>query len=107
MKKLLNDLKGPADRRSFMKKGLAAAGAATVGGGLLGRGVSAFGQERAGAGSSVDGPVAPGTASPSPTHAKTNLSTGKLAGNVISDDPPTIAVTIPPASPAPKSKSPV
>ena len=54
MKKLLNDLKGPADRRSFMKKGLAAAGTATVGAGLLGRGLSAFGQERAGAGSRVE-----------------------------------------------------
>ena len=54
MKKLLNDLKGPADRRSFMKKGLAAAGTATVGAGLLGRGLSAFGQERTGAGSRVE-----------------------------------------------------
>ncbi|PYV22385.1 MAG: hypothetical protein DMG27_18305, partial [Acidobacteria bacterium] len=34
MKKLLNDLRGPANRRSFMKKGLAAAGTATVGAGL-------------------------------------------------------------------------
>lgn len=45
VRNLLNDLKGPADRRSFMKKGLAAAGATTVGVGLLANGVSVFGQE--------------------------------------------------------------
>ena len=45
MKDLLNDLKGPANRRSFMKKGLAAAGTATVGAGLLGKGLSLFGQD--------------------------------------------------------------
>ncbi|HEV2379354.1 MAG TPA: ferritin-like domain-containing protein [Terriglobia bacterium] len=45
MKDLLNDLKGPANRRSFMKRGLAAAGTATVGAGLLGKGLSLFGQE--------------------------------------------------------------
>ena len=45
MKDLLNDLKGPANRRSFMKKGLAAAGTATAGAGLLGKGLSLFGQD--------------------------------------------------------------
>ncbi len=45
MKDLLNNLKGPANRRSFMKKGLAAAGTATMGAGLLAKGVSLFGQD--------------------------------------------------------------
>ena len=45
MKDLLNHLKGPASRRSFMKKGLAAAGTASVGAGLLAKGLSVFGQE--------------------------------------------------------------
>jgi hypothetical protein len=45
VKDLLNDLKGPANRRSFMKRGLAAAGTATVGAGLLGKGLSLFGQD--------------------------------------------------------------
>ena len=45
MKDLLNHLKGPASRRLFMKKGLAAAGTATMGAGLLGKGVSLFGQD--------------------------------------------------------------
>jgi hypothetical protein len=31
----------------------------------------------------------------------------RSAGNVIKDAPPTMAVTTPPAKPAPKSKSPV
>jgi len=44
VKDLLNDLKGPANRRSFIKKGLAAAGTATVGGGLLSTGLSVFGR---------------------------------------------------------------
>jgi hypothetical protein len=38
-------LKKLANRRSFLKKGVLAAGAATVGAGLLGNGLSAFGQE--------------------------------------------------------------
>ena len=42
MKDLLNGLKSPAGRRSFMKKGLAAAGAATASGALLGGGFSVF-----------------------------------------------------------------
>jgi len=42
----LNSLNGPANRRSFMKKGLAAAGTATVSGGLLAKGLSVFGQDR-------------------------------------------------------------
>ena len=46
MKDLLNDLKGPASRRSFMKKGLAAAGTASAGAGLLAKGLSVFGQDR-------------------------------------------------------------
>src|SRR3984957_18745567 len=37
-------IKKPANRRAFLKTGLTAAGAATMGGGLLGGGVSAFGQ---------------------------------------------------------------
>jgi Ferritin-like domain len=41
---VLNNLKKPADRRSFMKRGLAAAGTATVAGGLLANGVKLFGQ---------------------------------------------------------------
>jgi hypothetical protein len=45
VKDLLNDLKGPANRRSFMKKGLAAAGTATMGAGLLTKGLSVFGRE--------------------------------------------------------------
>jgi hypothetical protein len=44
VKDLLNNLKGPANRRSFMKRGLAAAGTATMGAGLLAKGVSLFGQ---------------------------------------------------------------
>ncbi len=39
-------LKKLANRRAFLKKGVLAAGAATVGAGLLGKGPSAFGQER-------------------------------------------------------------
>jgi hypothetical protein len=45
VKDLLNNLKGPANRRSFMKRGLAAAGTATMGAGLLAKGVSLFGQD--------------------------------------------------------------
>ncbi|HXJ92926.1 MAG TPA: ferritin-like domain-containing protein [Terriglobia bacterium] len=44
MEDLLNNLKKPADRRSFMKRGLAAAGTATVAGGLLANGVKILGQ---------------------------------------------------------------
>jgi len=46
VKDLLNHLKGPASRRSFMKKGLTAAGTATVSAGLLAKGLSVFGQDR-------------------------------------------------------------
>jgi hypothetical protein len=46
VKKLFNPLKGPADRRSFIKKGLAAAGTASAGAGLLARGLPLFGQDR-------------------------------------------------------------
>jgi hypothetical protein len=45
VKDLLNSLSGPANRRSFMKKGLTAAGTATMGAGLLAKGVSLFGQD--------------------------------------------------------------
>jgi hypothetical protein len=38
--------KQASNRRSFLKNGMLAAGVATAGAGLLGRGVSAFGQER-------------------------------------------------------------
>ena len=46
MKDLTNKLKAPANRRSFMKQGLAAAGTATVGAGLLSNGLSLFGQDQ-------------------------------------------------------------
>jgi ferritin-like protein len=45
VKDLVNNLKKPAGRRSFMKKGLAAAGTATVGSGLLTSGLSVFGRD--------------------------------------------------------------
>jgi len=45
MREQLDDSKGRANRRSFIKKGLAAAGTASVAGGLLGNGLSLFGQE--------------------------------------------------------------
>lgn len=41
MKDLQNGLKASVNRRSFMKRGLTAAGAATVSAGLLGNGLSA------------------------------------------------------------------
>jgi len=46
VKNLLKDLKGPAGRRAFMKKGVAAAGTATLGVGLLARGLPIFGQDQ-------------------------------------------------------------
>ena len=48
MKDLLNSLKGTAGRRAFIKKGLAAAGTATVGTGLLANGLSVFADEEQG-----------------------------------------------------------
>ncbi len=45
MKNLLRNMKHPADRRSFMKKGLVAAGTATMGAGLLATGLPAFGED--------------------------------------------------------------
>ena len=45
MKNLLNGLKSSINRRSFMRKGLTAAGAATLGAGLLTHSSSALGQE--------------------------------------------------------------
>ena len=44
MTDLLKNLKKPADRRSFMKKGFAAAGTATIAGGLLANGVKILGK---------------------------------------------------------------
>src|SRR6266436_4115128 len=44
MKKEVNVFAGSTNRRTFLKKGTVAAGAATVGAGLLGAGPSAFGQ---------------------------------------------------------------
>ena len=46
MKHPLNTPKGPANRRSFMKRGLAAAGTASVAGGLFSNGMVLFGQEQ-------------------------------------------------------------
>ena len=49
MKFLLNGLRSPANRRSFIKKGLAAAGTATVGAELLAnRAFGKKGEERSG-----------------------------------------------------------
>jgi Ferritin-like domain len=50
MKKEVNVFAGSTDRRTFLKKGTVAAGAATVGAGLLTGGPSAFGQEESNAG---------------------------------------------------------
>ncbi|HEY6290869.1 MAG TPA: hypothetical protein VI455_04805 [Terriglobia bacterium] len=47
MEDLLKSLKDPAGRRSFLKRGLAAAGTASVGAGLLANGISVFGRDRA------------------------------------------------------------
>ena len=46
MKKFEEMIKRPANRRSFLKNGIAAAGAATVGAGLLGGASSVLGRER-------------------------------------------------------------
>lgn len=48
MKNPVSKTKRPVDRRSFMKSGLLAGGAATVGAGLLAKGTSASAQERGG-----------------------------------------------------------
>ncbi|MCU1304734.1 MAG: hypothetical protein JWQ87_5018 [Candidatus Sulfotelmatobacter sp.] len=48
MKDLLNGTKKPSDRRSFMKKSLVVAGAATVGSALLGHDLPAFAEEKSG-----------------------------------------------------------
>jgi len=45
VKNLLNGLTNPANRRSFLKKGVAAAGTATLGAGLLTNGLSPFAQD--------------------------------------------------------------
>ncbi len=46
MKDQLDGLRGTAGRRAFIKKGLAAAGTATMSAGLLAKGLSVFGQDR-------------------------------------------------------------
>ncbi len=48
MKDQLSSLKGAAGRRSFLKKGLATAGTAAMGAGLLARGLSVFADEEKG-----------------------------------------------------------
>jgi hypothetical protein len=50
MKKEVNVFAGSTNRRTFLKKGTVAAGAATVGAGLLADGLSAFGQTQTNAG---------------------------------------------------------
>jgi len=55
VKALLGNLKSPANRRSFIKKGLAAAGTATAGAGLLSSGISLFGQNQRESGSLSQG----------------------------------------------------
>ncbi len=50
MKKEVNVFAGSTNRRTFLKKGTVAAGAATVGAGLLADGLAAFGQEESNAG---------------------------------------------------------
>src|SRR5438067_12727757 len=46
MKKISNDFKRSANRRLFIKRGLAVAGTASVGGGLLAAGFPAFAEDR-------------------------------------------------------------
>jgi hypothetical protein len=46
MSKLETLIKKRANRRAFLKMGISAAGAATMGAGLLGGGLSAFGQDQ-------------------------------------------------------------
>jgi hypothetical protein len=58
VKDLFNNLKGPANRRSFMKKGLAAAGTASMGVGLLAKGVSLFAHDRSEDGDLTRGDIA-------------------------------------------------
>ncbi|HWW50983.1 MAG TPA: hypothetical protein VN044_04540 [Verrucomicrobiae bacterium] len=48
MKQSGSVLKKPSNRRSFIRNGMLAAGAATVGAGLLGKGFPAFGEEKSG-----------------------------------------------------------
>jgi ferritin-like protein len=55
----LNGLKGTAGRRAFIKKGLAAAGTAAVGAGLLANGLTVFGDEELG---EQSGSLTPGDA---------------------------------------------
>ena len=46
MKRISGAIKGNGNRRSFLKKGLFTAGAATIGAGLFGRSATVFGQKR-------------------------------------------------------------
>jgi hypothetical protein len=48
MKTLRSTIRKRADRRSFLKNGIATAGAVTVGAGLLSNGLSALGAEQGG-----------------------------------------------------------
>ena len=57
MKHPLNDLNNSTGRRSFMKKGLAVAGAATIGAGLLADSSSVFAQESSGSLSKGDAAI--------------------------------------------------
>ena len=57
MKDLIKNLKGPANRRSFLKTGLAAAGTAGVGAALVGTSPSAYGQGTLSAGDAAILPV--------------------------------------------------
>jgi hypothetical protein len=60
MEEQLNDSKGSANRRSFIKKGLAAAGTATMAGGLLANGLPLFGQAQEE--EEISGPITKGDA---------------------------------------------
>jgi hypothetical protein len=58
MSELENLIKNPGNRRSFLKTGITAAGAATIGAGLLGSRLPAFGQERDRDGNLTKGDIA-------------------------------------------------
>ena len=58
MKKNENVISNPRNRRSFLKTGLAAAGAVTMGTGLLARGTTAFAQQTSSGSSLTAGDVA-------------------------------------------------
>jgi hypothetical protein len=58
MSKFENLIKKPGNRRTFLKTGITAAGGATIGAGLLGSGLPAFGQERDRDGNLTKGDIA-------------------------------------------------